>query len=707
MKRGSKQRYRTEWSLGNVFVSVATVAIVLYVFAFFVLPFKPLAGFFQHRFQLIYYFFDPSILFENWFGNPAGFYFSDRLPIYVAALFCIAAADGAGAILLRLFKNRLTDLSTVELYVFRIAVGLNVFSLFLLSLGLCGQAGNSLVVRITTAVFAVVCVYDSVSRIIKMRNDDSPTSKTVQSKVPLVCSSIFAILLFACAPLPPVEYDVVSYHIPGVKTAFLSGSIGFSDTNVYTNMPFGAEMYYLWGMCICGEWYQGSLVGKVLIASTAILTAIGIGCFCKRFFSTIDGNLAALFFLANPWTYYIFVTGLIDGVVCMYLFFAIYVFFIAMKGNPKEQITFVALSGFLAGAAAACKYPAALFVVIPIAVGVLFLRRRFVLPISVFVLAVLVACGLWYAKNAAFTGNPTYPLLYNVFGDATGTWTPKKNLQWTTVHSPHGFGFSEISGSVSEVLISSDYLGPVLIPLVLIGIAISFMHRKTDDSDRNVALIMLVYIGFYLACWWLLTHRIDRFWIPLTPLFVVFAAVACKVFEKSPALKAFIVIAVIYGLIVAVIPCPGKYNRLFLSMPQMKTDYQVRVMPWTLYFNANPPTGKLLLIGEAKAFDFDCPVLYSTCFDTSVFEEIMKDENGKLKSPQAIRDGFLESGITEILVDWNEISRFKSPGNYGFSDFIEPTVFYKLTLAGILTPIYPPDENLRNSPQRAYHVIPE
>ena len=37
-----------------------------------------------------------------------------------------------------------------------------------------------------------------------------------------------------------------------------------------------------------------------------------------------------------------------------------------------------------------------------------------------------------------------------------------------------------------------------------------------------------------------------------------------------------------------------------------------------------------------------------------------------------------------VLVDWSEIDRYRSPGNYGISDFLEPKVFRELVAAGVL-----------------------
>jgi hypothetical protein len=40
--------------------------------------------------------------------------------------------------------------------------------------------------------------------------------------------------------------------------------------------------------------------------------------------------------------------------------------------------------------------------------------------------------------------------------------------------------------------------------------------------------------------------------------------------------------------------------------------------------------------------------------------------------------------VTHVYVDWFEIERYRSPGNYGFTDFVTPDEFDRLVKAGVL-----------------------
>ena len=82
---------------------------------------------------------------------------------------------------------------------------------------------------------------------------------------------------------------------------------------------------------------------------------------------------------------------------------------------------------------------------------------------------------------------------------------------------------------------------------------------------------------------------------------------------------------------------------------------------------------KILLIGEARAFEFLARVEYSTCFDINPGEVYLRGRSGAEQ-----RTILRQRGITHILVLWAEIHRYRSPKNYGFSDWPQPSDIQKL-----------------------------
>jgi hypothetical protein len=92
-----------------------------------------------------------------------------------------------------------------------------------------------------------------------------------------------------------------------------------------------------------------------------------------------------------------------------------------------------------------------------------------------------------------------------------------------------------------------------------------------------------------------------------------------------------------------------------------------------------PPGAKPLLVGQAAVFHLNRPVVYNTVFNDENIELLAKD-----RTPKEISEALRSRGITHVYVDWSEISRYRSPGNYGFTPFVTLEFFQGLVNAGVL-----------------------
>lgn len=456
-------------------------------------------------------------------------------------------------------------------------------------------------------------------------------------------------------------------------------------------------MFVVWGITLTDDAFCGAMVGKTIIAMTTVLTALGVYCFGRRFFSESTGRIGMLLYLTTPWIVYVSTAGLIDSVVGMYAFFALYAAVWASKStgfNPFHTL----LAGFLAGSAAACKYPAMLFVVVPI--GVFFLvkvlwerkSRTFVAwTVFLFSLAVFLACGGWYFKNWYFTGNPVYPLCFSIFGDSTGTWTSAVDARWTIAHAPHGFGPGQFLHDFLSVGMTSPWNAPLMVPLALLGV---WCALRAKTQAKSIVVTLTLWLVFFFAAWWFLTHRIDRFWLAAVPVLSVLAGIgACwsetKIWSRTVA--AFFIVSTIYCFLACGAPAPGKVNQYLAPLDTIRHR-----TPWAVWFHEHPPEGKILLIGEAKAFLYDVPVLYNSCWNETPLKAIV--ESGEPA------EEFRKRNVAMVLVDWSEIHRFRSPGNYGYSEFVGQDVLDRLVAEGILER-YLPDKELAESPTVVYRVL--
>jgi hypothetical protein len=322
-----------------------------------------------------------------------------------------------------------------------------------------------------------------------------------------------------------------------------------------------------------------------------------------------------------------------------------------------------------------------LFVALPLGLALIVTHRiglkrdgwQTIAAAMAFTLAALVTGGLWYAKNAVQTGNPVYPLLVNVFGGETRT--PQRNAQWRAAHRPPNYAPRDLVERVKRTALSSEWLSPVMLPLVAI-----WLLARARRGMSHLELLLLVLFVFVWLAWWLCTHRLDRFLTPLLPVVALLAGVGAA-WLPSLAARAVVLVAVVYGALLLPAGLMGD-NRLFADLTQLADD-SLYVSPAHQYLNAHADqVSGVLLVGDAQPFDLRMLIRYNTCFDENVLEQLARN-----RTPDELAAELKRQKISHILVDWAEIDRYRSPGNYGFTPFIQPELFTRLRRAGVIVPV--------------------
>jgi 4-amino-4-deoxy-L-arabinose transferase-like glycosyltransferase len=618
-----------------------------------------------------------------WFDGVSIAAVGERFFLAFTASLYLAVAAAAGWMLLRFLRVDQV-LTRLERSLMSVAAGLNVLSLFTLLAGVTGLLNRATFF----GAFAIIGISAIVWRV-NIRSHTNEIKLVVDRAgldrrwlwllVPIAMFTLLAGMMI------PLDFDVREYHLQAPKEFFQNGRISFLPHNIYANMPLGAEMHALAATVLTNDWWWGAMVGKTVLAALAPLTALALFAFGERFFSRSAGIVAAIVYLATPWVLLVSTSGLIDGTVALYVTCA--VFAAALWWRTRSESGMAALTGWFVGAAVACKYPAVLFVAVPISLWLVYQTFRAptssLRPLFAFLLAAAVACAPWFLKNLAVTGNPTYPLLYNVFGSTTRTEV--KNEQWSRAHRPPNYSSEDLIAKAKRVVLTSEWLSPIAIPLALLGLALQWR--------RNPLVCTLAgYLLFAFAGWWLLSHRIDRFLVPLMPVVAMLAGAA--VVGVTERLAKFVVAAALgvatgYGLLLLTSGVLGD-NRFFAPLAKLRAEPQLISSTHRYLNDHRREVDTVLLVGDAEPFDLQTPALYNTCFDDCVFEQLARD-----RSPKEVGRALAERGVSHVLVRWDEIARYRSPGNYGFTDFVQPELFRTLESADVLTPI--PDASSPNS----------
>ena len=523
--------------------------------------------------------------------------------------------------------------------------------------------------------------------------------------LPRALAVMFSTFIVAKAILPPAEYDVREYHLQAPKEWWLAGSIDFMPHNIYANMPMAAEIQSLAAMMIWNllgldpsedVWWWGALSGKVLLASYAVLMATLVAG-ATRLFAASIGIAEANAVTAARWSRVLALSfpaivegaslGLNESAIACNFSAGLLILATAKcskdePANPSDFLQITALVALAAGGAMACKYPAVVLV-IPILFGLWIIRgvRPLTLkPLLVWLLMLTLGGGVWYLKNWWLAGNPVYPLAAGVFGGQT--MTAEKITQWNTGHATPSITIAAFQQSIADLLWNWRLQGWATLPFVVLGIA-----ALARDHQRNLLYSLASAATFGFLVWWLITHRVDRFMIPVLPLaFVVagigWAALAENFGRKTPTWG--ISVLLLFNFIYVAGPALGD-SRILVSLDYLRRDDLTassisRLPAHVRWINKNlTTTDKVLVVGDAAVFDYEPQITYSTTFDQSPL--------AKLTAPPASdwRANFRTSSVDYLLIHWGEIDRLRS--TYGFDERITPKLLQQLTEVGIIIPV--------------------
>jgi hypothetical protein len=687
----------------------------------------------------------PDLLFYSVIPHPdappAGWsYFPQRLPILLVGGWMIAGVWGLGHVLLRVLQLR-SLLRRLERTVFAFGLGLSGVSLLVLGVGLLAQrvpdalSGETL--GIALFVFALIefalrrtwdrsdassaeSVKSSAAEDASPKRADSEFSMShlgavlLRGQIPFgvltrgivsLTMILFVMAMALGAMLPSVDFDVKEYHIQGPKEWFMNGAIEMLPHNVYTSFPFLTEMFHLLGMELSSDWYLGALAGKLVLMTFAPLTGLAVFAAADRLFDRRAAWAAMLIHLSTPWTYRISIIAYAEGGLTFFLMATVLAVIIRVQSQQDETELaaaadgsaplagrLTALIGLLAGSAMACKYPGLLSVVLPAAAVLLSLEwksqqsalfaRRAAKMLMVFGIGCGITVGPWLLKNLYETGNPVYPLMNGLFHGID--WTPILEANWKHAHSPSHYQPFDLLVKFYDVTLKSDWLSPLMFSLA----PLAFL---TGRNRRFIGGLWL-YVGFLFLSWWVLTHRLDRFWIPLIPIVAVLAGAGVwwttnKLWRYAAG--SFVALCVLFNLgFITTVNCG--LNTWLGDLEEIRDNAEFTSKP-VAYLNRMrlPTDAKILFVGEAQVFDVRVPLVYNTVFDISIFEQwCSADEPGvpvadqKMKSAEEIRERLRSEGITHILVNWQEVLRYRT--TYGISEFLAPWRFGYLQREGIL-----------------------
>jgi Dolichyl-phosphate-mannose-protein mannosyltransferase/Alg9-like mannosyltransferase family len=580
------------------------------------------------------------------------------------------AGAGSGTRLLQLLRFK--PAGAIERLALSLALGLGTLITLFFLLGQLGlfKAPLLLSLLLLTIIFCLRNLADLgrgfLSRSRRIIRNAGPLGNALLGLVAGIC---LLRLLHCFAPplLGPGDYDALEYHAAAPLEWLRSGWVSFLAHNTYANMPAGAELLSAPALSFSGGPETVLAAGRLVSMGASLVSALLVWSATRRLAGSAAALLSAAMLLSGLWLSDLIVNPFIEPMLLM-MTTAAWATFAAATARGRFSLSRLTACGLLAGFACTIKYPALIFVALPllptlILVGIMARRPAGEITRAAVLLSagILLAAGPWYLRNGISSGNPVYPLAAKVFGSPQ--WSETRQANWQKAHAPPNRGGRprSILTATSELLIGeklnknsqgaitnmdaairnirSDPLLPAFLLLAIPGLWL--LRRRGSICYALLSLWFLLGWGFF-------THQMPRF---IYPLFGIFCLLAGCSFILLPTRKfrraatAVILSATICSLpahlfLVRTLRCAPPLKVMLGTEPTAKRIQRMDVEsagdqhPSDLMIsdswraiaavNSLPEGSRIMLVGEVRPALFLHPTIYSTVWDPHPLEKIEK-----------------------------------------------------------------------------------
>ena len=614
----------------------------------------------------------------------------------------LLSAAGLGALVLRVLNPDLDETGGSLRLVTAAGMGLGLFSLAVLGLGLVGLLNT-----VTAYVLLVVGLVSGVPSLLARRR--RRRAGTVRQGGPygtpagwgwlwLVAVPFLALATVAAMVPPgilwgdePHGYDVVEYHLQIPREWYEAGRVGPLRHNAFSFFPFNVEMHYLLAMHLRAGPWAGMYLAQLMHVAFAALSVAAVHGFAIRLApeSKAAPTLAGVAAATAPWLTLLAPVGYNEGGLLLWGTLAVGWALSGVlaaarrpgdkgplpaertdsqvgkersaKADPtgaREALRPLAIAGLMAGFACGAKLTGVPLVLLAVAAvagaTLLALRARpsvAVAGVTVYFLAGLLAFAPWLARNVAWAGNPVFPEAARLLGPAH--FSEGQVERWEKAHSPAADQRSVAARVVAfwRQVIADWRYGFVLIPLSLVLAA----RRPRDRAGWFLLALLLIFTLFWLG----FTHLQSRFFVLAIPLCALLIGRLATNRPVAAAVAALLVGAALFGFF-GHTRDPHLHARLseYLygrsRMVEVLGTEAVHAGVTRQLLAGIPPDQSVALAGDARAFYYQRPMRllrYRTVFDVDT-------ANHSDVIAAWVGDHAAGDAPVWVLVDPNELRRF-------------------------------------------------
>jgi 4-amino-4-deoxy-L-arabinose transferase-like glycosyltransferase len=592
----------------------------------------------------------------------------------------------AGTILAIMFAigNRVLDLfafswsSSAEELVFSTSVGAGILGLLIMGAGLAGL----LYPYVVGAFFLAALVFcgarlrrlEELARTLASRDYTRPAEIAY-----ILAFGLVLLVLLVRTLTPPHSYDEAIYHLAATKRFVDAHSL----LPLY-DLPQGNTHLLLHMLYVPCLMLGADSAAKLLSLGFALITAVALYAYARRFLNRQTGYLAALAFFGAGMVTQVSTTARIDVTLAGFLFLATYAMTVYLEERSPKWLW---LSAALSGIAISIKLTGLLWVGI---LGCIYLAQTFYrasnserfrhLRLGVlYFLVVIAVVSPWLLKNYVYFRDPFYPFAagetasdarsqpitffgpaqeekLEIFFRGTKERQPqlaeaiRSRLESASTQRPErqplrfwGYFTNPALYNVGEPFHTPNYLF-VLCPLLI-------LFARNRKLVWLLCSCVLFFVLMASSAW------TARYLLPVyPPLTLIAAYVVAVAAEKLKNRTALVSVFPVIALLITTAPT------IFIEITQMARTRELNYINGSMsrvafldqasyyqpirFVNENlAPGAKVLMIEFQMGYDLQRSYIADTSWESTPWRRLLLKADG----PKGIRDALKAEGITHVM----------------------------------------------------------
>ncbi|MCX5776697.1 MAG: glycosyltransferase family 39 protein [Candidatus Firestonebacteria bacterium] len=554
------------------------------------------------------------------------------------------------------------DLDTPGFFAVSSAAGFCIMACFIFLAAAAGILFQTLIF----SLFIALCIY----ALFELKRKPAGLKFEVKKyggfeKILLAITVVFMLFNLIAALTPETFFDSLEYHLALPAAYLLNHGFTPLQFNIFSGFPGNAEMLYLTGLVL-----SGSVTAKLINFLFGALLLVSVYSFSKKYLSRPAGLFSAAIFSLVPMVAVNLINTQVD---CLSAFWFFLSFYLALNASEKGFLAgkkALIFSGIFAGFGMGIKYSGIIYAAAILGM-LLYLclkskaAKKAPVVAGIFILFSLIPVVPWLIKNYIYFSNPVYPY----FSDAPGLTRLLSEQTGAAVNSVLKIVRLPWDLTFSRPLSASMNLGPLFLafsPLLLWA-----LFKKNKESTQIKALLIVIVISLI---GWLCMTRIARFFIPGLLFLSLYTGNSVIEFLKKEKEEFFhfsvytlVIVIALHNLFWVTNVNIKKMDPLALFSGKI-TGEEYLSTPRSSYPNPyykavefinkqkNELSGKVLFIGETRAFYCKKPFIAGSAYDAVPLETYIK----RAAAEGGLKQVLQKENISFALVNLREGERLSS-----------------------------------------------